>query len=34
MWDRTSNCINEVAREVLRVLRGNAGGGWWWNGMV
>lgn len=31
MWDGTSNCINEVAREVLRVSRGNVvgiGGGW------
>lgn len=35
--DRTANCIREVAREVLRVLRDNSGkhrGDLWWNGEV
>lgn len=29
MWNRTANCIREIAREVL-VSRGD----WWWNGAV
>ncbi|XP_060190284.1 uncharacterized protein LOC132619373 [Lycium barbarum] len=34
MWDRTSSCIREAAREVLGVSRGRRGGhrgDWWWN---
>ncbi|XP_060183069.1 uncharacterized protein LOC132613026 [Lycium barbarum] len=37
MWDRTSSCIREAAREVLGVSRGRRGGhrgDWWWNGEV
>ncbi|KAJ8564703.1 hypothetical protein K7X08_001163 [Anisodus acutangulus] len=37
MWDKTANCIREVAREVFGVSRGSHGrhqGDWWWNGKV
>lgn len=34
MWIMTANCIREVAREVLEVLKGFFGGhkrDWWWS---
>ncbi|XP_070038257.1 uncharacterized protein [Nicotiana tomentosiformis] len=37
MWSATSDCIREVAREVLRVSTGVSGGhmgDWWWNEVV
>ncbi|XP_059294416.1 uncharacterized protein LOC132047382 [Lycium ferocissimum] len=37
IWDRMTNCIREVAREVLGVSTGSRGrhrGDWWWNGEV
>ncbi|XP_070037294.1 uncharacterized protein [Nicotiana tomentosiformis] len=37
MWSATTNCIREVAREVLGVSTGVSGGhkgDWWWNKVV